>query len=82
MAINGCRECERWKEMKQRLRVTQALDKALTRFDEKVGATEFTPTVAEFIKLMQLEMEYEKELEGEREITVTWVEPGEMLNDE
>ena len=45
--------------------------------EAKLTGRDFKPTVADYLKLLQIEKEVEeKELEGKpKEITVTWVDP-------
>jgi hypothetical protein len=79
MATKGgkttCRGCRRWEEMKSKMRIAELLEKAANNF---VGAGEgatFKPTLAEYLKLVQLEREFEEE--DLREVKVTWVDPSE-----
>lgn len=76
-AKEGCQRCINWQQMREKIRVAQVLGDAIKTFEEKLKAKEFKPTVAEYLKLLQLEKEIEeRELtEGPKEITVTWVDP-------
>jgi hypothetical protein len=57
-------------------RLTDFLSKALRSFEQKLINDEaFKPTLAEYLKLLQIERELKLEAELPREITVTWIEP-------
>ena len=78
-APKDCRDCERWKQMKEKIRIAQLLEVAITKMEKKLETDEFKPTVGDFLKLMQLEQELEQ---GEaKEIKVTWVEPAATTPD-
>jgi hypothetical protein len=47
--------------------------KVIKKIEKKLEADELKPTVGDFIRLLQLEKEYEEE--QPREIKVSWVEP-------
>ncbi len=72
-AHKSCQECEHWSEVKNRLRVGRILAKVIANMEEKLKTEEFKPSLADYLKLVQLE----KDLEGgeTKEIKVTWVEP-------
>ena len=70
-----CRGCERWEEVKGRMQIADLLVKAADGF--KAGET-FKPTLSEYLKLVQLEREFEEE--ETREIRVTWVDPEEKTS--
>jgi hypothetical protein len=72
-APKECRRCPRWKEIKEKIRVSDLLSKAITSFEERIQAKDFKPTIAEYLKLVQLEQESEQE--EAKEIKVTWIEP-------
>lgn len=76
MATKGgrttCRGCKRWEEVKSQMRIAELLGKAARHFREAKEA-EFKPTLAEYLKLVQLEREFEEE--ELRELKVTWVDP-------
>jgi hypothetical protein len=75
MATKGgrktCRGCQRWEEMKSKMRIAELLEKAASSFAGEKA--EFKPTLAEYLKLVQLEREFEEE--DLREVKVTWVDP-------
>jgi hypothetical protein len=68
----ACRECELWDQEKERIRVLELLESAIAKLESRFETKDFKPTVAEYLKLMQME----KDLESEQvqEIKVTWVE--------
>jgi hypothetical protein len=74
-AAKSCQRCSRWKEVKRQMGIAGILEKAVKKFETKLEDDKFQPTVAEYLKLVQIEQEYEKELNPPEEIQVTWVEP-------
>jgi hypothetical protein len=76
MATKGgrttCDGCRRWKEVKNKMRVAELLGKAAESFTQQKNE-EFKPSLSEFLKLIQLEKEFEEE--ETKAIKVTWVEP-------
>ena len=68
-----CRGCARWNEVKDRVRVSEALETAIKAVETKINATDFKPTLAEYLKLIQMEKELKQD--DAKEIKVTWVEP-------
>ena len=56
-----------------RIRIADLLDKAITGIETRFAANDFKPTIADYLKLLQMEIELEQE--EIREIKVTWVEP-------
>jgi len=75
-----CEDCGRWKEIKQKLKITTLLSDLISGLEERARAKELKPTVAEYLKLLQIEQELEQE--SPKEIKVTWVEPGTTSNGE
>lgn len=69
----SCRGCSLWDEVKERVRVTELLESAIEKLGDRLKADEFKPTLADYLKLMQLEKEFDQELV--KEIKVTWVAP-------
>jgi|ERR1035437_9986624 hypothetical protein len=72
--LGECKACPNWDVVKERGRVSKLLDSAIHKVEAKLSAKDYKPTVAEYLKLLQLE----KELEGQqldKEIHVTWVGP-------
>ena len=71
-ARTSCEGCERWKEVKDKMRIAELLGKAAKDYEGE-QQMKFKPTLAEYLKLVQLEKEFEEE--EVKEIKVTWVEP-------
>jgi len=57
----------------ERARVSETLERAIQSVEERIQAKEFKPTIAEFLKLVQLSKELAQD--DVKEIRVTWVEP-------
>ena len=74
-APTDCRKCGHWQEIKQRLRVAELLDKAIKKLEKRLEDADFKPTVADYLKLLQVEQELEQGADEVKEIKVTWVEP-------
>jgi hypothetical protein len=72
-APKDCRDCERWNDVKERVRVSESLEKAIKAVETKIKDKDFKPTVAEYLKLIQMEKELKQD--DAKEIKVTWVEP-------
>ena len=70
-----CRGCPRWEEVKGKMRVADLLAKAAENFAAGRGE-DFQPSLAEYLKLVQLEREYAEE--ETKEIKVMWVDPAEQ----
>jgi hypothetical protein len=68
-----CEDCEVWKAVKQRIKVGMLLDSVIKGVELRIAEKEFKPTMAEYLKLLQMEQEAEQEMP--KEIKVTWVEP-------
>ncbi|MGA2724270.1 MAG: hypothetical protein ABSG79_17905 [Bryobacteraceae bacterium] len=56
-----------------RIRISDLLDKAIAGIEDRFKSTDFKPTMGDYLKLLQMEIELEQE--EVREIKVTWVEP-------
>ena len=56
-----------------RIRIADLLDKAIVGIEDRFKAQDFKPTMGDYLKLLQMEIELEQE--EVREIKVTWVEP-------
>jgi hypothetical protein len=72
-APKSCKECEHWTEVRNKLRVVDVLTTVITKMEAKLKEEEFKPSLADFLKLVQLEKEIGEEVP--KEIKVTWVEP-------
>jgi hypothetical protein len=57
----------------ERVRVSETLERAIKSVEERIQANDFKPTIAEFLKLVQLSKELAQD--DVKEIRVTWVEP-------
>jgi hypothetical protein len=68
----SCEKCSRWKELKEKIRITELLAGMIKGFQERVEKNDLKPTVAEYLKLLQAEQEFEQD--APKEIKVTWVE--------
>jgi Xaa-Pro aminopeptidase len=83
--ISACKKCKRWAEIKQRMRVATFIEKTVQKVESKLENGEISPTVAEYLKLLQLEQEWEQQesgADGPKEIKVTWVGPVATSNSE
>jgi hypothetical protein len=56
-----------------RIRISDLLDKAIVGIEDRLKAQDFKPTMGDYLKLLQMEIDLEQE--EIREIKVTWVEP-------
>ncbi|MGA2267708.1 MAG: hypothetical protein ABSH44_04475 [Bryobacteraceae bacterium] len=72
-APKTCRECSHWNEIKERIRISDLLAKAIAGIESRLTAKDFKPTMGDYLKLLQIEKELEQE--EAKEIKVTWVEP-------
>lgn len=68
-----CRTCGNRKGSKEKTRLVNLLAKAIKSFEKRIAAEDFKPTIAEYLKLVQLEQESEQETA--KEIKVTWIDP-------
>jgi hypothetical protein len=73
-APKTCRECQRWGEIRDKVRIHELLEQAIQQFEVKIKRRDYEPTVAEYVKLLQLDREIGHEDEP-KEIKVTWVGP-------
>jgi hypothetical protein len=74
-APKKCQECSNWKEVRQKLRIAESLAKAIEGIEKRLKSKDFKPTLGDYLKLLQIEKEFEEETP--KEIRVTWVEPSE-----
>jgi len=70
-----CRDCPEWKEMRQKLRISELLLRAIEGFEGRMKSQDFKPTLAEYLKLLQMEQELNATEDKPKEIKVTWVDP-------
>jgi hypothetical protein len=66
-------ECNSWDKVKERTRISEILESALAKLEDRLKADEFKPSMADYLKLIQLAKEFEQE--QVKEIKVTWVVP-------
>jgi hypothetical protein len=76
-----CKKCSNWEAIREHVRVSQLLDQAIASYDEKLREANFKPTIAEYLKLLQLEKELEDELQ-DTEVQVTWIGPNAASEEE
>ena len=69
-----CKQCGNWEAIREHVRVSELLDKAIASYDEKMRDKDFKPTIAEYLKLLQLDRELDDEI-LDTEVQVTWVGP-------
>jgi hypothetical protein len=72
-APKSCQECEHWAQVRNKLRVGGVLETVIKHMEGKLTEKEFKPSLADFLKLVQMEKELDEE--APKEIKVTWVEP-------
>jgi hypothetical protein len=72
-APKSCEECARWNEVKRKIRISKLLANAIAAFEAKLKGAQLKPTIAEYLKLVQ--MEHEIEEGAPKDITVRWIEP-------
>jgi hypothetical protein len=72
-APDSCEHCTHWDEVKDRVRVKKLLESAIEKLGKKLAGSTFQPSLADYLKLMQLEKEFGDD--EAKEIKVTWVEP-------
>jgi len=73
--LKECESCARWKEIRKRLRISKLLSQAIAKLEVRFEQKDFKPSVAEYLKLVEMEQEMEhRSLEG-KEVQATWVDP-------
>ena len=70
-----CKDCSYYQELNHKLKVSEVLARAIAKFEERIRETDFSPSVGDYIKLMQMKKELEEATDEAKEIKVTWVEP-------
>jgi len=70
-----CEDCSYYAALKQKLKVSEVLTRAIAKFEERITETDFSPSVGDYIKLVQMKKELEEATDEAKEIKVTWVEP-------
>ncbi len=64
----------------KRNKKAEVVEQMLQRVEQKLGTGDVKATLADYIRLVQLQKELEDEEPGE--ITVTWVDPDKTESDE
>jgi hypothetical protein len=75
-----CEGCSRWKEVRKKIRVAELLATAIDKLKGRFQADDFKPSVADYLKLVELEEELAQSSETVKEIKVTWVESKESYS--
>ena len=73
-APQSCEECAHWAGVQDRLKVGDVLAQVITKMEQKLKEDDVKPSVADYLKLLQIAKEFGDNTP--KEITVTWVEPG------
>ena len=60
---------------KGKARISKLLSEVITQFEKRLKDDDIKPTIGDYLKLVQIEKELERD--ETKEIKVTWVEPGE-----
>ena len=79
-APKSCRVCQHWSEVKNRLRVGDVLAGVIKKMEENLKGADFKASLADYLKLVQMEKEMGDD--GPKEIKVTWVQPEELKSGE
>ena len=79
-APKSCEDCERWREVKSKVRVGSVLAKVIAKMETNLKETDFKASLADYLKLVQVEKEIGDDLP--KEIKVTWVEPEQSSSGE
>jgi hypothetical protein len=72
-APKSCSGCKRLKDLTRRARISSFLEKAIKGVETKLESQDLKPSMADYMKLLQLERELDHD--SPKEIKVTWVEP-------
>lgn len=73
----NCETCERWKEVRKQVRIADLLETAIKKLKARFATDDFKPSIADYLKLVEIEEELEQGSDAVKEIKVTWVEPKE-----
>ena len=72
-APRSCRTCENWEQVREKVRVAKLLEKTIADIERQINAEEFKATTAEYLKLIQLQKEFDHD--EAKEIRVRWINP-------
>ena len=72
-ASRRCRDCKQWPLIRERVRVGESLAKVIEKMEAEIKKPEFKTTMADYLKLVQLEKEFETN--EAKEIRVKGIEP-------
>jgi len=70
-----CKDCIYYQKLTEKLKVSGVLARAIAKFEERIREADFSPSVGDYIKLVQMRKELEQATDEAKEIRVTWVEP-------
>jgi len=73
--VKACEQCSHWEVIRNRARIAELLSTAIRKLRERFKADDFKPSVADYLKLIEMEKELADGTEDIKEIRVTWVEP-------
>jgi predicted component of type VI protein secretion system len=59
----------------EKTKIAKLLRKVIEQFEKRLQNEDIKPTIGDYLKLVQIEKEMQKD--EAKEIKVTWVEPGE-----
>jgi hypothetical protein len=76
-AVEECEQCNQWKKIRNRARIAELLATAIGKLRERFKENDFKPSIADYLKLVEMEKELADSAEDIKEIKVTWVEPKE-----
>jgi hypothetical protein len=79
-APRSCRNCENWPQVRERVRVGELLERIVVDLEEQIKDEKFHATTAEYLKLIQLQKEFDQD--EAKEIRVTWINPSESSESE
>jgi len=79
-APKSCRDCENWPQVRERVRVGELLEQIVADIEQQIKEDKFKATTAEYLKLIQLQKEFDQD--EAKEITVTWINPSERRENE
>lgn len=77
----NCETCERWKEVRKQVRIAELLETAIKKLKTRFTTDDFKPSIADYLKLVEIEEELEQRSDAVKEIKVTWVESKESDTD-